>query len=367
MRRSQLPHKIISGQSFYERREVKTALAYARLLVNPRDESAARRVINEPKRGIGDVAQSKLGAWSASHGISFVDAARAASAAGLSGRALRGATEFVTTLDTLTELALTTAPAEVIRAIVTATGMGDDLLAEATDESRGRFENLGELASAASQFDSLLEFVERMALVADTDNLDGAAGVVSLMTMHVAKGLEYDAVIITGLEEGNFPHSMSMGDPDQLEEERRLCYVGITRAKRYLAFTHAWSRTRWGHVQDTFESRFLKEVPDELYDDVASRPPLSRMRVRDDHDGFEGRHSEFAEGRAFGSGAAPRTTTTGAELLGLVVDDRVVHDRYGSGVVLAVAGEGTRSRATVHFDDAGDKELLLAMTPLRRA
>jgi DNA helicase II / ATP-dependent DNA helicase PcrA len=367
MRRSQMPHKIISGQSFYERREVKTALAYARLLVNPRDESAARRVINEPKRGIGEVAQSKLGVWAASHGTSFFGAARSAAAAGLTGRALRGAGEFVAAIDQLSERALTSPPAEVIRAIVAETGMGAQLMAEGTDESRGRFENLGELASAASQYDSLLEFVERMALVADSDQLDGRAGVVSLMTMHVAKGLEFEAVIITGLEEGNFPHQMSMGDPDQLEEERRLCYVGITRAKQYLALTHAWSRTRWGHVQDSFESRFLKEVPEHLYDDVASRPPVARMRVRDEHDGFEGRRSEFAEGTAFGSGPAPRTTSTGAESLGLFVNDRVVHERYGPGVVLAVEGEGSRSRASVRFDVGGQKELLLAMTPLHRA
>jgi len=323
-------------------------------------------VINEPKRGIGDVAQSKLGAYGASHGLSFVEAARDAASAGLSGRALRGAGEFVATIRRLTEHAQSNPPAEVIRAIVAETGMGDELAAEATDEARSRLENLGELASAASQYDSLLEFVERMALVADSDELDVRGGAVSLMTMHVAKGLEFDAVVMTGLEEGNFPHAMAMGDPDELEEERRLCYVGITRAKRYLAVTMAWNRTRWGHVQDTFESRFVKEIPEELYDDVASRPPLARMRVRDEHEGFEGRHSEFAEGRAFGAGPAPRTTSTGAEKLGLVVHDRVVHERYGPGVVLAVGGEGARSRATVRFDEGGDKELLLAMTPLTR-
>jgi DNA helicase-2/ATP-dependent DNA helicase PcrA len=185
----------------------------------------------------------------------------------------------------------------MIEAIVAETGMGAELYAEATDEARGRLENLGELASAAAHYDSLLEFLERMALVSDADELDERIGAVSLMTLHVAKGLEFPVVVITGLEEGNFPHARALADPDELEEERRLCYVGITRAKRFLALTHAWNRTRWGQSLDCFESRFIKEIPAELYEEVASSSPVRRMSFREEDMGFTGRDGEFTDHR----------------------------------------------------------------------
>jgi DNA helicase-2/ATP-dependent DNA helicase PcrA len=367
MLRAGVPYRVISGQRFYERREIKNALAYARLIVNPRDEASARRVINEPKRGLGEVAQSKLGAYAAARGLSFAESAAFAAEAGLTGRALAGARAFAATLEQLRAMANDLAPGEVIRAIVAETGMGDELLAESTDEARGRLENLGELASAAAQYETLIEFTERMALVSESDHLDGTSGSVSLMTLHVAKGLEFPAVVITGLEEGNFPHNRALNDPDELEEERRLCYVGITRAMRFLAVTHAWSRTRWGQPADAFESRFLKEIPAELFEELATPAPMRRASFRDEDEGFVGRRSEFTEGRAFGSGAAPPARSTGAEKLGLAPGDRVVHDRYGDGIVLTVSGEGPKARAAVRFSEYGDKQLVLAMTPLRRA
>ncbi len=366
MLRASVPYRVISGQRFYERKEIKNALAYARLLVNPRDEASARRVINEPKRGLGDVAQSKLGAYAADHGLSFAESVNFAADAGLTGKALKGAVSFAATLDQLRALANDLPPRELIEAIVIESGMGDELHAEQTDEARSRLENLGELASAAAQYDTLGEFVERMALVSESDHLDSGAGAVSLMTLHVAKGLEFPAVIMTGLEEGNFPHSRAMADPDELEEERRLCYVGITRAMRFLVLTHAWSRTRWGQSQDAFESRFLKEIPDELYEELAAPSPFRRTMFRDEEHGFVGRASEFTEGRAFGSGTAPPVRSTGAETLGLQPGDRVRHDRYAGGVVIAVTGDGSKARATVRFDEFGEKQLVLAMTPLSR-
>jgi DNA helicase-2/ATP-dependent DNA helicase PcrA len=367
MLRANVPYRVISGQRFYERKEIKNALAYARLIVNPRDEASARRVINEPKRGLGDVAQTKLGAFAAANGFSFAESVNFAARAGLTGRALKGAAQFVYILEQLRAMSNDLAPGEMIRAIVQESGLGDELLAEGTDEAKSRLENLGELASAAARYETLLEFTEKMALVSESDHLESGTGAVSLMTMHVAKGLEFPAVIITGFEEGNFPHSRALADPDELEEERRLCYVGITRAMRHLALTHAWSRTRWGQMQDTFESRFLKEIPAELYEELLSAPPVRRASFRDEDVGFTGRSTEFTEGRAFGSGSAPPVRSTGAEKLGLAVGDRVIHDRYGEGTVLAVAGEGARTRATVRFDDYGDKQLVLALTPLQRA
>ncbi len=367
MLRANIPYRVISGTRFYDRKEIKNALAYARLIVNPRDEASARRVINEPKRGIGDAAQAKLGAYAAEHGLSFAEAAHYASAAGLTAKALSGAQKFSFMLDELRALANDLSPREMIDAIVRESGMGDALRAENSDEAYSRLENLGELASAASQYDTLMDFVERMALVADSDQLDGGAGAISLMTMHVAKGLEFPAVVITGLEETIFPHRRALSDEAELEEERRLCYVGITRAMRHLVLTHAWSRTQWGNRVDAIASRFLSEIPAELVNDLSATLPSRRSTMMRDDEGFIGRGTEFTQGRAFGAGAAPPVRSTGAEKLQLKVGERVVHDRYGPGVVTRVEGEGTHARAAVNFDEHGTKQLVLAMTPLRRA
>src|ERR1039458_4444485 len=367
MLRASIPYRVISGMRFYDRKEVKNALAFARLIVNPRDEASARRVINEPKRGIGEAAQAKLGMYAAQHGLSFAESTHYAKEAGLTGRALGGAQKFSFMLDELRALANDLAPREVIDAIVRESGMGDALRAENSDEAYSRLENLGELASAASQYDTLMDFVERMALVADSDQLDGGAGAISMMTLHVAKGLEFPGVVVTGLEETVFPHRRALSDDAELEEERRLFYVGVTRAMRYLILTHAWSRTMWGQRLEAIASRFLQEIPSELVTDLSSTLPTRRSSFSLEDDGFVGRSTDFTEGRAFGTGVAPPVRSTGAEKLGLVVGERVVHDRFGPGVVVRVEGEGSHSRAAVNFDEHGTKHLVLAMTPLHRA
>jgi len=367
MLRAGVPYRVISGMRFYDRKEIKTALAYARLIVNPRDEASARRVINEPKRGVGEAAQAKLGVYAAEHGISFAESVNFAKAAGLTAKALQGTDTFAFMMEQLRAMANDLSPREMIDAIVRETGMGAALRAENSDEAFSRLENLGELASAAAQYETLMEFVERMALVADSDQLDGGAGAISMMTMHVAKGLEFPMVVITGLEETIFPHKRALADEAELEEERRLCYVGLTRAMQHLALTQAWSRTMWGQRTDAIPSRFLAEIPAELIDDLSKTVPARRAIFRDEDEGFVGRSSEFAQGRAFGSGAAPPVRSTGAENLNLSVGDRVIHDRYGHGTVTKTAGSGTGARATVNFDEHGPKQLMLAMTPLRRA
>jgi DNA helicase-2/ATP-dependent DNA helicase PcrA len=367
MLRANVPYRVVSGMRFYDRKEIKNALAFARLLVNPRDEASARRVINEPKRGIGESAQAKLGAYAAEHGLSFAEAAHYGAAAGLTGRALAGTAKFSFMLDELRALSNDLSPREIIDAIVRESGMGDALRAEDTDEAYSRLENLGELASAAAQYDTLMDFVERMALVADSDQLGSGEGAISLMTLHVAKGLEFPAVIVTGLEETVFPHRRALSDDAELEEERRLFYVGVTRAMRYLVLTHAWSRTLWGQRVEAIASRFLQEVPSELVLDLTTTLPTRRSSFSLEDDGFIGRTTDFTSGRAFGTGAAPPARSTGAEKLGLVVGDRVVHDRYGPGDVVRVEGEGSHARAAVNFDEHGVKQLVLAMTPLHRA
>jgi DNA helicase-2/ATP-dependent DNA helicase PcrA len=366
MIRANIPYKVISGQRFYDRKEIKNALAYARLIVNPRDEASARRVINEPRRGIGDVAQVKLGTYAAEHALSFAEAISWAKEAGLTGKALTGCQAFALMIQDLRQLSQEASPREMIDHIVRQSGMGDALRAENSDEATSRLENLGELASAAAQYETLMDFVERMALVAESDHLDSEMGAVSLMTMHVAKGLEFPAVIITGLEESIFPHQRALADDAELEEERRLCYVGITRAMEHLALTHAWSRTRWGQHVDGIPSRFLQEIPAELVHDISATAPMRRSSF-DFDEGFTGRGSDFTSGRAFGAGSAPPARSTGAEKLDLSVGEEVIHDRYGRGTVVSVDGQGTHARATVDFIEHGRKQLVLAMTPLRRS
>ncbi len=367
MLRANVPYRVVSGMRFYDRKEIKSALAYARLIVNPRDEASARRVINDPKRGVGEAAQAKLGAYAAEHGLSFAEAAHYGAAAGLTGKALTGTGKFSFMLDELRALANDLSPREIIDAIVRESGMGDALRAENSDEAYSRLENLGELASAAAQYDTLLDFVERMALVADSDQLGSGEGAISLMTLHVAKGLEFPAVAVTGLEETVFPHRRALSDDAELEEERRLFYVGVTRAMRFLVLSHAWTRTLWGQRVEAIASRFLQEVPAELVTDLSSTVPTRRSSFSLEDDGFVGRATEFTSGRAFGTGAAPPVRSTGAELLGLEVGDAVIHDRFGAGTVTRVEGEGNHARATVNFDEHGTKHLVLAMTPLHRA
>ncbi|HUD68735.1 MAG TPA: UvrD-helicase domain-containing protein [Acidimicrobiales bacterium] len=361
--RAEIPYKVVGGTRFYDRREIKDVLAYLRLCANPYDEVAARRIVNVPKRGIGATSVTRLGAYAAQAGVSFAEAIRRAEDAGLTGKALRGAIELSGVLEALLAMRDDVDPGVLVEEVVDRSGYGAILDAEGTDEAWSRRENLAELVGAAAEYETLEGFLERMALVADSDELDLSGGRVSLMTLHIAKGLEFDAVFLTGMEEGVFPHMRSLGDPFALEEERRLCYVGVTRARRHLAVSHAWTRSLFGSTTHGIPSRFLAELPEGLLADVS--PPLWRSsrgepasRDRDDEEG----------GTTFGRGAAPlrRPTTTGAELLGLAPGDRVVHERWGSGVVVSVEGTGEQARGRVRFGDAGEKQLLFAMAPLQR-
>jgi DNA helicase-2/ATP-dependent DNA helicase PcrA len=207
--------------------------------------------------------------------------------------------------------------------------------------------------------------------VADSDELESDGTKVSLMTLHTAKGLEYPAVFVVGLEEGIFPHFRSLSEPTELEEERRLFYVGITRARRHLAISHAWSRTTWGRTQPAMPSRFVTEVPSHLVEDVG----LGSPRRGTGYDSVSG--DEHLPGATFapavslaakaGAAKSKGRGSTGAEDLALVAGDEVVHEHWGRGVVISAKGEGSRAQATVDFDSVGKKNLLLSATPLRRA
>ena len=368
MKFSGIPYKVVGGAKFYDRKEIKDILAYVRVLANPDDEVSARRIVNVPKRGIGDTSVARLAAWAQTEHVPFADAIDRAAEAGLTGKALRGSEQLSKTLHELRPLVQTVNPADFVQLVADRTGYLAELVAEHTHEADGRIENLAELASQAGDFEDVNGFLETVALVADSDELDSDGTRVSLMTLHTAKGLEYPAVFVVGLEEGIFPHFRSLAEPVELEEERRLFYVGITRARRHLAISHAWSRTTWGRTQPAMPSRFVTEVPSHLVDDVGLGSPR-RGTGYDAGEHLAGATFAPAVPLAARSAAARagQRGSTGAEDLELQAGDEVVHDHWGRGVVVSAKGEGSRAQATVDFDSVGKKNLLLSATPLRRA
>ncbi len=272
-----LPYKVVGGVRFYERREVRDALAYLRLLANPDDVVSLRRVINTPKRGIGDRAVALVEVYAERERITFAQAlARAGSIPALQPRSAKAIGGFVRLIDTLRTLVEAgTGPATVIEAVLEQTGYLAELQASHDPQDESRVENLRELEAVAHEFEdtapdgTLADFLERVALVADTDEIPEAGddtGVVTLMTLHTAKGLEFPVVFLTGMEDGVFPHMRSLGNTQELEEERRLAYVGITRARERLYFSRAVMRSAWGAPQWNPPSRFLEEIPGELID-----------------------------------------------------------------------------------------------------
>ncbi len=375
--RADIPYKVVGGTRFYDRREIKDAIAYMRAVVNPVDEVSLKRVINEPKRGVGDTSIGKLDAWATAHGLSFMDALRRADDAGVSGKALRGIDAFLTLLDDVADLTAGS-PGPLLQQLLERSGYLDQLEAERSIEAEGRLENLAELVGAANEAETVDEFLEQISLVADTDDLDDDATSVTLMTLHSAKGLEFPVVFLIGLEDGIFPHLRSLTEPDQLEEERRLAYVGITRARRRLYLTHAWSRTLFGGTQYNPPSRFLDEIPADLVRDVEGHRRASRGgRVyggggggwRSGGGGGD-RAVRVAAGkdriveRALESSRKP--SRSGAEGLGLKVGDDVRHNVFGEGVILDMSGSGDKTEALVRFPAVGEKRLLLSWAPLEK-
>ncbi|MFM2077150.1 MAG: ATP-dependent helicase PcrA, partial [Actinomycetota bacterium] len=274
-----IPYKVVGGTRFYDRREIKDAMAYLKAVVNPADEVSVKRVLNVPKRGVGDTSLSKLDALAQAEGISFVDAMRRAQEAGLAGPAARGVASFVALLDSLAIAAAdeSVGPGDLLRMALEDSGYSAELEAEETVESAGRLENLGELVGSAREFTRVDEFLEQVALVADTDEIDDDDRVV-LMTLHSAKGLEYPVVFVLGMEEGVFPHSRALTEPTEMEEERRLAYVGITRAQQKLHLSHAWSRQLFGTTNYNPPSRRLRRAAG--VQALRQREPQPGQRVR---------------------------------------------------------------------------------------
>jgi DNA helicase-2/ATP-dependent DNA helicase PcrA len=360
-----IPYSVVGSVKFYDRKEVKDAVAYLKVLVNPSDEVAVKRVINQPRRGIGATTVAHVDRYSQKNGISFFEGlVAAAEIPQLNSRAQRSVLEFVSLIEMLRAKADEGGVETAVQGVLDDTGMVANYESERTIEAMGRVENLRELAGVAAEFESANEgaiigdepfdsldnlrrlevFLESTALVADIDEWDEGAGAVTLMTLHTAKGLEFPVVVIVGMEDGVFPHMRSLGDPEELEEERRLAYVGITRAQDKLYLTSAWQRMLFGGSSYNPPSRFLQEIPDTL---LEKAPKRQRRGPAD---------------RAAATG--PRTTVTAGEV---GPGDRVRHDKWGLGTVREIVGDGDRAEAEVMFDTQGKKRLLLAWAPLERA
>jgi DNA helicase-2/ATP-dependent DNA helicase PcrA len=367
-----LPYKVVGGTRFYERREVKDALAYLRVLANPDDTVNLRRILNVPKRGIGDRAEACVAALAERERINFNSALlRAAEAPGIASRSVAAITSFTSLLEELRTLVEGGAgPSTLLEAILEQTGYLAELRASHDPQDESRIENLAELVAVAQEFEStvpdgtLTDFLEQVSLVADADEVpegavaDGAhdhgedGGVVTLMTLHTAKGLEFPVVFLTGLEDGTFPHMRSLGDAKELAEERRLAYVGITRARQRLYLSRAAVRSAWGQPTYAPASRFLGEVPPELVEwrrsestmtQPSSQPAVARLASR------------------------PGVRSPGnREVVHLQPGDRVTHDAFGLGTVVEVEGSGDKSVAKVDFRDQGVKRLLLRYAPVEK-
>jgi DNA helicase-2/ATP-dependent DNA helicase PcrA len=373
-----LPYKVVGGVRFYERREVRDALAYLRVLSNPEDTVSLRRILNVPKRGIGDRAEELVVTYADRERISFAAALRIAAEQpekipGLVTRSQRCIAAFVQLLDELNELVERgDDTAEILEAVYARTGYTAELEASDDPQDGSRRENLAELVTVAREFagdaavadlddsdvevgapapGSLAAFLERVALVADADSIpDNDEGMVTLMTLHTAKGLEFPVVFLTGWEDGVFPHMRAMGDPAELAEERRLAYVGITRAERHLYLSRAMMRSAFGQPNANPPSRFLAEVPDDLVEWRRSEPERSAPVGRF---GFGRRPGAVDRG----DWRVPERTLT--PTISLDVGDRVNHDKYGLGTVIAADGVGPRATVTIDFGSSGTVRLML--------
>ncbi len=367
--RAAIPYKVVGGLRFYERKEVKDLLAYLRVLANPNDEVSLRRIINFPKRGIGDRALEEVELFAVAQGISFWRALlRVTEATAVPNKAAQSISQFTAMLTALAVLVeAKTKPSVIIEAVLEQSGLLTELEASTDPQDEVRVENLKELVSASMEYEersfdelgedeeiSLSGFLEKVSLVADADDIpDGIdhGGVVTLMTLHTAKGLEFPTVFLTGMEDGIFPHARTLDDPKEIEEERRLAYVGLTRAEKRLYISRAEYRLTFGTPKYNPGSRFLDEIPSELIEwknEIKSKSSSGSSGLR----------------RRTATAPPPRATGKKSSAMALEVGQRVSHDTFGLGTVVAIGGEGDKSEATINFGQYGEKRLLLRYAPV---
>ena len=360
-----VPYQVIGGPRFYERAEVKDAMAYLSVLDNPTDEIALRRIINQPRRGIGDASVDRLAATAGFSGHSLWDALEDPEGAGLGAAAARSVRAFRGLMDELRDQAVELSVGELLETLLARTGVIETLEAEHTIEAQGRIENLQELVGVSREYvarteePSLAGFLQEVALTADADALaaDSGTGRVTLMTLHNAKGLEFDAVFVIGMEQNLFPHVRSIEEAN-IEEERRLCYVAITRARRELSLVYARQRTLFGARGFNAPSQFIDEIPKELVEHERKARSFGST-PRGSGGGGGGWQPSSAGATTQLAGIAPRDDAPQ-----LSVGDNVVHDQLGEGVVTGTADGG---QVIVRFrSDGSERRLLLAYAPLKR-
>lgn len=358
-----IPYRVVGGLRFYDRKEIRDILAYLRFIHNPADRVSFRRIVNTPKRGLGDASIERLLGFVDDEQISLMEGLeRAGEAPGLTGRATKPMSQFHGIMVNFMMSAETLPVSELTRKIMEETGYLAELRNEGTVEAKGRLENLDEFLSMTTEFEknsdvkSLAAFLETVALVADVDAYDTNGDAVVLMTLHSAKGLEFPVVFLVGMEEGIFPHSRTLMEPSELEEERRLCYVGITRARERLYLTHASLRTIYGGTQGCVPSRFLQEVPESLVNDL--RKPAVEMRSR----GMTYAGSS-ASTRREAAVSAPRPKSDGGSWS---TGDKVIHAKFGPGTIVAVNGSGGDAMLSVAFPGLGIKQLMAGYAQLER-
>jgi DNA helicase-2/ATP-dependent DNA helicase PcrA len=408
--RSALPYRVLGGTKFYERAEIKDAMSYLIAVANPLDPMALRRIMNVPKRGIGPATEAALQNFADNNDTTLREAMRNASALGLGPKvtgaisSLAGILDDVAATVDVEEGVAQAKPSDILKTLLDRTGFVEALRATRDPQDEARAENVEELLSVTKEFQknnpegTLLDFLTEVSLVAAADDLDDTSGTVSLMTLHTAKGLEYEAVFLTGVEEDLLPHRMSAGEPGGPAEERRLFYVGITRARRRLYLSLAMTRAQFGEVNVAMPSRYLQEIPPELIEwkqspgDANSRggtqPRAINARrgsfgIESGAGGFVGTGSGYentggpsatALARAARNAAKPKTEwankVTGTVRdngdLTLAAGDRIRHVDFGDGRVAAVTGEGNKRVAEVHFDSAGRKRLLIKIAPIEK-
>lgn len=401
--RSALPYRVVGGTKFYERAEIKDAMAYLIAVANPLDELALRRILNTPKRGIGPATETAIANYAEQNELSFRQAMRHAGSLGLGPKVTGAITALADVLD---EAAAMLVPSQagidagtnegaakvsdVLVHLVQRSGLIDALRNSRDPQDETRAENVDELVAQTRDFDrenpgaTLVDFLTQVSLVAAADEIDDESGTVSLMTLHTAKGLEYHAVFLTGIEEGLLPHQMSASEPGGPAEERRLFYVGITRARKRLYLSLAMSRAQFGEVAVAMPSRYLQEIPDELIDwkqspGMATSRGGTQPRALNARRGSERWGGGFESRRdldRFSVTRAPATKTEWAnKVTGAVRDngdltleagDRIRHTDFGEGRVTQVTGEGTKRIAHVAFDTAGQKKLLIKIAPIEK-
>ncbi|WP_284564937.1 DNA helicase PcrA [Bacillus altitudinis] len=367
--KANIQYNIVGGTKFYDRKEIKDILAYLRLVANPDDDISFARIVNVPKRGIGATSVDKIAAYAEMNDLSMFEALGQVDFIGISARAANALDEFKQLIDQMTNMQDYLSVTELTEEILEKTGYREALKIEKTIEAQSRLENIDEFLSVTKNFEeqnedkSLVTFLTDLALVADIDKLDEAEeedqDAVILMTLHAAKGLEFPVVFLMGMEEGVFPHSRSLMEDAEMEEERRLAYVGITRAEEELYLSSAKMRTLFGRTNMNMESRFIREIPADLLDNLnekkETKTPFGQTRERPQRRGPVSR---------------PQTQTiqnTGGGSIGWAVGDKAAHKKWGVGTVVSVKGSGDSTELDIAFPSpTGIKRLLAAFAPIEK-